>query len=188
MDGFSLELGDKRVDKIISNKGFKKSEISYSPISVWFTFSVTLSVIAIPMTIEILYNYFVKFSFQKGMLLIFIYLLLCYLLIIIFNRSFAITEKEFLVINSHFPFGTLQTFKLEEISEIKISSDWKLKTLIIFGLFYCNYVQIKIRNQEKRFYCLFLDVDCHDENWTERTLDDLERSLKLKGVNVKMDI
>ena len=93
MDGFSLELGDKRVDKIISNKGFKKSEISYSPISVWFTFSVTLSVIAIPMTIEILYNYFVKFSFQKGMLLIFIYLLLCYLLIIIFNRSFAITDS-----------------------------------------------------------------------------------------------
>ena len=46
MDGFSLELGDKRVDKIISNKGFKKSEIFYSPISVWFTFWVMLSVIA----------------------------------------------------------------------------------------------------------------------------------------------
>lgn len=37
MTGFSLELGGKRVEQIISKKGFKKSEIFYSPISVWLT-------------------------------------------------------------------------------------------------------------------------------------------------------
>ena len=97
MIGFSLKLSNKRVDRIISNKGFDKSEVFYSPISIWFTFWLMLSVIAIPMTIEILFNFFSKISFQQGILLISIYLLICYLLIIIFNRSFAITEKDFIV-------------------------------------------------------------------------------------------
>ena len=188
MMGFSLELGDRRVDKIISKNGFKKSEIFYIPVSVWFIYWIMLSIVSVPMTLEVLFNYFSKFSFQRALLFALIYVFTCCLIVIFLNRSFAIADKEFLVINSHFPFGSLKRFKFEEISEIKISSDWKLKILIIFGLFYSNYVQVKIKNQKKKFYCLFLDVDCHDENWTEKTLDDLERSLKLKDVNVKMEI
>ena len=72
---------------------------------------------------------------------------------------------------------------MEEITEIKISSDWKLKFLLFFGLFYNNYVQVKTKNNEKKFYCLFLDVDCHDENWTEKTLDDLEEQVRASGVD-----
>ncbi|MEL6943496.1 MAG: hypothetical protein AAFO82_12570 [Bacteroidota bacterium] len=188
MTGFSLELGDKRVNKIILNKGFKESEIFYSPISVWFTFWILLSVITIPMALEFLFHYFSEFSFPRGMLFIGIYILLCYVIIVILNRSFAITEKEFLIINSHFPLQTLQSFEFEEIEEIKISSDWKLKFMIIFGLFYTNYVQVKTKDGRKRFYCLFLDFDCYDENWTEKTLDDLYKDLCLKGLNVNMPL
>lgn len=182
-------MSDKRVVKIISNNGIKKSEIFHSPISVWLSFwaIILLMVTPIPMIFVLLYEHFLESSFQIRILVMLICLLAVYTFIAIFNRSFAITKKEFLVINSHFPFGSLKRFKLDEISDVKISSDWKLKALIIFG-FRSNYVQIRIKNQKKKFYCLFLDVDCFYEGLTEKCLDDLAKSLRRKHVVVNMEI
>ena len=180
--GYSLT--DKRVDKLILKRGIKNYEVFYSPIMVLGMFWSMIFAMFFPFILIFIYNHF---SIQRDFIYIFIYLTITYFLIGIFNRSFAITDEEFLVINSHFPFWKIQSFKFEDITEVKISSDWKLKILFFLGIFHGNYVQLKTKKKEKRYYCLFLDVDCHDENWTDRTLDNLKGSLKLKGVNAKLD-
>lgn len=183
--GFSLDLEDKRVDKILLDRGFKESEIYYSPMKVLLVFWIMMVSIMIPLFFEILFHYF-----TTALIIFFTYLMFCYLYIGIFNRSFALTDKEFLVINSHFPFDGLRSFRYEDISELRISSGWELIFPMIFISlnFRTNYVQIKTTNHKKKFYCLFLDVDCFDENWTKRNLDDLHGSLRQKGINVIMEI
>ena len=183
IDGFSLT--DKRVDKLISKKGFKEYEVFYSPIKVWFSFWSLLFAIYFPFILTVFYEHF---SFQSTLIYISIYLTVTYFFVGILNRSFAITDKKFLVINSHFPLWRVQSFNFDEITDIKISSDWKLKILILLGLFNSNYVQITVNNRKYKFYCLFLNVDYHDENWTDKTLDSLKTSLKLKGLNAKLEI
>ena len=185
MHGVSLKLVDKNVDKILLNSGYEKPEIFYSPITSLIAFwGMLISMILLPLTLLIIDILFSKPSIFIAVLL---YMIIGYLVVSILNRSFAITDKELLVINSHFPFCGIESYKLEEISDIKISSSWALRLLIIFG-FGNNYIKVKTKNQEKKFYCLFLEVDCYDENWTEKTLDDLENALKLKRINVKLEI
>lgn len=185
---YSDSLRDKRVDKILLNMGYEKCEIFYSPIQVWL-----VSWVLLLLTVPILFFYTLLnlpsfLASPKEILSVLAYGTTGYLVISLLNRSFAITDDEFLVIDSHFPFCGVKRFKFEEVVEIKISSDWKLWSLIIFGIMGNNYVEIKTKNQKKKFYCLFLEVDCHDENWTEKTLDTLEESLKSKGVHVKLKI
>lgn len=188
MDGISFEFTDKRVDKLIKKQGFKDSEIFYSPLNVWLALCGFLLVISIPFMLEFLFNFFSKYSVLEKIIIASIYPLFCYVIVMIYNRSFAITDKELLIINSHFPFSSVKSFNLDEISEVKISHDKKLQFLLFFGFFQTNYIQVKINDQELRFYCLFLDVDCYDENFTKKTLDDLAQSLHQKMVNVSLEI
>jgi len=177
---------DRKVDNIIYKAGFKNCEIFYSPIGVWLAGWIILFVLGGFSIVDILNNYFSDFLSRKVITWLLIYAGICYLIIVLFNRSFALTDKELLVVNSHFPFRKIDRFNLKGITEVKISTDRRLKYLMIFGLFHSHYIEVKTKFQKKRFYCLFLDFDCHDENWTEKNLDDLEDSLKLKGVNTKL--
>ena len=92
-----------------------------------------------------------------------------------------------MVINSHFPFQNIQIFPLHEIKNIKISSDWRMRIFLMFGGFHSNYIQIETMSQKKKYYCLFLDFDCHDENWTDSNLDDLEQDLKIREVQAELE-
>jgi hypothetical protein len=179
MHGFSMKLTDKRVDKILSEKGYKECEVFFSPISAWLAFFALLLSVAPPLLF--------LFLSLNTVVFFLIYVVICYSVVVLLNRSFAVCDREFLVIQSGFPFRRVQSFKFEEIDEVCISSSWKLAPLVLLGL-QNNYVEVRTGKQKERFYCLFLDGDCYYENWTEKNLDDLERLLKSKGMNVKITI
>jgi len=176
------------VEKILLKNGFPRSEIFHSPIWIWWMFWIVIFSMGLSFWFALLRYFISLFSFETVIIYVIGYVVISYLIIKFLNRSFAITDGKILIVNSHPPFREFEYFNFNQIQKVKISSDWRLKILIIFGIFHTNYIQIETKFQKKRFYCLFLDVDCYDENFTEKTLDDLATSLKSKGVIVNLEI
>ena len=55
----------------------------------------------------------------------------------------------------------------------------------IFLIFKSNYIEVYFNNKKGRFYCSSLQLDSFDENWTEKTIDDLQYSLLKKGIMIE---
>ena len=182
-----MELKDKEVDKMIAKRGYQHSEIFYSPISSWFVTFLLFGVIIVPL-IFCLISYLLSGGSPIILGIVVLYFLIGYTFIALLNRSFAVTKDELLIINSHFPLQKIKPHPFREIKSVRISSNKLVYLLLPFLLGRPNYIEVKFKNDVKRYYCLFLDVDAFDENWTEKTLDDLKISLKDKGINVIFEL
>ena len=185
MEIATAELKDRTVDRILNKKGITNSRTFYSPISVWFTF---WGLLASTLLVSLLSAY--KFIFSNIIIigtLVFLYFFIGYLIISALNRSFVLTEDSFLIVNSHLH-EYVKEINIKEIKEIKIDSNKWIRWIALFGLLHSNYVEVKSQIGTERYYCLFLDVDCYDENWTKETLDTLHGALANKGIKVTMKI
>ena len=183
-----MKLKDKVVDKILSSNQIQDYEVFYSPIKSWIVFFGILLVIMIPLLLVLIPYIISKIPINTFFIFILTYFSVGYLIISRLNHSFAITNKELIIINSHTIFRKLTKFKFEEIKNIRIASSKKLVILSFFGLVLFHYIEINTLSEQHRFYCLFLDVDCYDENWTEKNLDDFNTALHLKKLKVQFEL
>jgi hypothetical protein len=73
------------------------------------------------------------------------------------------------------------TIDLNDILNVTIDTK-KRKWPQAFILFSENYIEVTTRNKSQKFYCTGLELDSYDENWTEKTIEDLDSNLKEKGI------
>lgn len=168
LTGVSLQFKDSRVEHRLAEEGLIDCEIFHSPIQSWLFLVGILSIASLTADGGILMLLW-KYPF---------YTIPCisvsYLFAAFSNNSFAFTSEKLIVINPNFPFQRLISYDLKNITQIKID---KSKHLVYLSWLFCisttNYVEVYTKKKVNRFYCSGLDVDCYDENWTEKTLDDL---------------
>jgi hypothetical protein len=187
--GFALKLKIKKVDRILLEKGYsiEECEIYYSPITSWF---VTLF-----MMLPFLYPFlFIDFDYlflsfiYPLRIYILSYFLLGYFLIRYFNNTPVLVKNELIIINAYFPFQSFKIYQIEEIQKVKIDKLSPFFPSWLFLLFSINYVEVYVKNNKKRIYCPYLEVDCYDENWTEKTMDDFKYSLFKEGVTIEFGL
>ena len=160
----SLKLKDKRVDKILASKNYDYAEIFYSPISTWILFLALI----MPSVAFLFFNAFI----WKYWYFIVLYFIISYLINAYLNNSFAVYEDKLFVINPNFPFRRFEIIKREDTKLITINNV-KRQFFFIFMAFGGCYLSINVPNKKMKFHCAGLDLDSYDENWTEKTIDDL---------------
>lgn len=104
-----------------------------------------------------------------------------------FNNTPVLVKNELIIINPYFPFQNFEVFQMNDIKLIKIDKSSFLPAWF-FLIFKSNDVEIYLENENKRFYCTSLQVDCYDENWTEKTMDDFKYSLLKRGVIIELGL
>ncbi len=179
LTGVSLNLKDKRVDKILQSKGIATPEVYYSPVK-------TLPV-ALMMMVLFLFPAIFLFPFNKYGLLLLPYLPFIYLVFAYHNTSFALHDEKLTMINPNFPFKRVETVDLSAIELITIDKRF-IHWHLLFLLFGRNYVMIKTKQGVKKYHCACLELDAFDENWTEKTMDDFHLRLKEKGLPVVFNL
>jgi hypothetical protein len=178
LTGVSLKLDDKRVDKKLEKEGYEQSNIFYSPIKSWLFGISLIALQSLVLHGGIFYLLYI-FPFYTTF-----YLLCAYLIAAYMNNSFAIHGNKLLVVNRNFPFYKFKVYEFEDINTLRINNSLILRLPLLFvGIFGSNYVEIRTNEKTERFYCIGLDIDCYDENWTEKNLDDFHYALQ-SSVNV----
>ena len=185
LTGVSFKFKDKRIDKYLKDNDYSNYVIYYSPIKSWFfglsLIALTLLPVSIFITSNILVFTLVAFYFFIG-----------YLITSYYNNSFVILENQLIIINRNFPFLRFKMYNFNDINEVEINEGKGVLIKLVSGLFMIfgsNYVVIKTHfNTNRKYYCVNLDVDCYDENWTEKNLDDFSNDLKNRHLKVNMKI
>jgi hypothetical protein len=180
--GVSMKLKDKRVDKILAQNNIHNTRVYYSPSSSVLIFIILLASTSIPLLFEFIFS-----SYSIWTLLLIPYFIGVYLFNSGLNNSFALTDKALFIINPNRPFRNFKSYPLSEIEKITIAND-KKHFGMLFLSFGRNYLQIDTIDSSKLFFCVALEMDAFDENWTELTIDDLCMDLKGKGCNVVFNI
>lgn len=176
--GLSANHKDKRIDKILVQKGFVNTDIFYSPIQSWFLALLLMYGYAfLPITVILIAK---KFYFLIGSYFIIGLLINFYL-----NNSFAIDNTYLHIINPNLLKGRIKSRKLSEIKNVAFRRK-KNYLLYVFGIFYCNYIEVETDQDKETYFCIWLDKDAYDENWTEKTLDDFKT--KLEEIEIKTTI
>lgn len=179
LTGISFQMKDNRIEKRLIKEGFTDYEIFYSPIQSW-VFLVSLITISSITCYGGIFALLWLYPIPTA-----IYVFASYLVAAFSNNSFAFTSNKLIIVNPNFPFRNIFYYDLKEISQIKIDKSRYLLALTFFScVVNTNYIEISIQNKSKRFYCSSLDIDCYDENWTEKTLDDFYSSAL--GHNIKV--
>ena len=174
-------IKDKRVDKILAKRGYLDCEVFYSPISIWLGYFLMFILTGVGSVFYFMYQLWIGYPI--------IYLLVAYLLMARLNNSFALAANELIIINPNFPFNKFKTYHTSEIKDVTIDSSKVLQYfLFIFIIFGVNYVEVRSHFGKKRFYCLGLEEECYDEHQTEKTIEDLEASIKAKKVIVYFEL
>jgi hypothetical protein len=183
--GFALKLKIKKVDRILLKKGYslEECEIYYSPITLWVVFIFMMLLILIPFLLSNFLNFVHPF-----LIYILSYFLLCYFLMRYLNNTPVLVKNQLIIINPYFPFQSFKIYQFEEIQKVKIDKLSYFFPSWLFLLFSINYMEVYVKNQKKRFYCSYLEVDAYDENWTEKTIDDFKYSLLKKGVMIEFGL
>lgn len=179
LTGVSLNLKDKRVDKILQAKGIVTPEVFYSPVKTGPVALLMLALFTFPAIFLL--------PFPKYSLLILPHLPFVYLVYAYHNTSFALHDEKLTMINPNFPFKRIETVEIAEIELITIDKriiHWHL----LFLLFGRNYVMIKTKQGVKKYHCACLELDAFDENWTEKTIDDFHLRLKEKDLPVVFNL
>jgi len=182
--GFSMNLKDRRVDKILRNKESQKNQIFYSPILTWVIFWFILFCIAIPIVFfswQLIWHYLGYYFF----IILGVYFGIGYLIASKLNNSFVLDEENLIIVNPNFPWNKVQYFKFNDILKIEFKENKQYFLAIIFGIVERNYIEIFTKKGEFQFYCSGLSIDCFDENWTEKTLDDFKLELQKIGVKIE---
>lgn len=177
-EGFSAKIKDNRIDRIAKQRGYKRFETFYSPISMVLVFIVLICATAAPFLFEY-YYYIIDYYYYALLYGTFFYFGATYL-----NNSFVIAENDFLIINPNLPFTHITCYKIQEIQKIKIGCEkWYFPSSLVLQS--GNFVEVQTKNKTKKYYCGSLEIDSYDENLTEKTLDDLHCSLSNKGILVE---
>ncbi len=183
--GFSLKLKSENVDKILLKKGYllEECEIFYSPITSWLVFLFMMLSITFPLLILGFEHLFFTFGVY-----ILSYFIMAYIVMVYLDNTPVLVKNELIIINPYFPFRYFKSYQIEEIQKVKIdkSSSFFLSWLFLF--FRINYVEIYANESNRRFYCSSLDLDSYDENWTEKTMDDFQYSLLVRGVMLEFEL
>lgn len=187
--GFTLKLKDKSVGRLINRHSLEADEVFHSPIKTWRIWWFFMIVTALPILALVFAAAVNTYPFELLVLLL-VLIFIGYLFTAAINRSFAFAGEELIVLKPHFPFTGLNRYKLADIDSVEINADGQWKWLIIFAVVSSgNYVRVKMKDgSTHKHYCLFLETASHDENWTEKNLDDLATYLKGKGVQVDMNL
>lgn len=166
-------IKDKRVDKQLKKNGFDHFTLFYSPISFWVVILVGIILSGAGLFYSILASEYI--------ILIIPYLFISYLVNAYLNNSFALTGDKLIVINPNFPFRKFKSYNRQEIKKITIDKI-RMPWFLYFAAFGKNYVQIETKeNASVKYYCINLEEDAYDENWTDETLDTFNSTLKDKG-------
>lgn len=181
---YSAKLQDKRVDHKLETMGYSLAdcEVFYSPIRGYLIYLGGLLLVIAPFCwpfYTVIADYYIRFL---------LYFTLVYLVLAYLNNSYALTEKQLIVINPNFPFRKVVVYDLASIQKVRIDHSklrFILWVLLILG---CNYVEIYTTNQVQRFYSIFLEVDAYDENITEKTMSSFSNALHKRAVKVDMNI
>lgn len=171
--GVGLKLKDKRVDKMLRAKGITEAAIYYSPIMFWLLFWVLMIQPALWLIV-------VLSSSVYGLLLI-PYFITSYLLYAYHFNSFAFHNDQLIIINPNFPFRKMTILPLKDIQQATIDKS-KRKWPQAFMLFSENYLLLQTNTCTIKYYCAGLEEDAYDENWTEKTIEDLDITLRERGV------
>jgi len=171
---------DKRVDRLAQKRGYTPGDIFYSPISLWLSYYLLILFTA-STTVGL---FFIDYWVECAIFLLGAYLAAAYL-----NNSFIVTFDQLIVVNTNFPFRRTKVYNISEIEDIHISKEGLVPGLLFaFFIGSGNYVQVNTLHKSKRFYCICLDIDCYDENNTEKTLDDFHFKLRVKGIRVHFEL
>ncbi len=175
MIAFFPKFKDRRVDKTIQLHGYvtAESELFYSPILLSFFFLPVFALLLFPITVALVSNYPIYCA---------IYLIISYLQAAYLNNSFVISGKKLLVVNNNSPFRRCVAYDLKQVKIIKIDRSRFLRITWFFAQFGYNYVEVITENQVARYYCVGLEQDAYDENFTEKTMDDFHAALKQNNV------
>ena len=169
----ALSIKDKRVDKMLLARNVTGADIYYSPIAIWFLLLVILAGI----------NYWLIFmlALSKYYPLFLIYLAIGYVVSAYLNNSFALTQDTLIVVNPNFPFRQFKAYSLADIKQITIDKT-KHRWHYFFVIFSRNFVRIQTSQTSEKYFCVGLELDAFDENWTDKTMDTFHCKLIEKGV------
>jgi hypothetical protein len=178
----SFKIKDKRIDREIIKLGHipGECEICYSPIAAWLWPSMLLwATVGLSLYPMVLHS-------PVAIMVVLCWFCLGYLLAARLNCSFVLTPRQMLAINPNFPFKKRIVCNFEDVKSIRIakSPSWH-RVFIPFLIAGSKFVQIRTVTQTHTCYCVELRLDAFDENFTEKSLDDLHVSLKNKGLNVE---
>lgn len=172
--GVSLNLKDKRVDKMLRSKGITDADIYYSPIVTW----LILWLLLLPSVWGLIY----LLSSTVYGLLSMPYFIISYLLSAHHNNSFAFHQDKLIIVNPNFPFRHITVIDVKDIKLITIDT-MKRKWIESFMVFGENYLLLETKDKTMKFYCSGLELDGFDENWTEKTIEILHATLREKGIS-----
>ncbi|MEM7654925.1 MAG: hypothetical protein AAF399_02255 [Bacteroidota bacterium] len=99
--------------------------------------------------------------------------------------SFAITENDLWIINPSFPFRSIQSVLIAEITQLTLKRSYPGWILSPFGLFGVKEFRLQTESFRKKLLFTGLNLDAYDESWTEKTLDDFHHTLVKRGVRVE---
>lgn len=175
-----MELKDKRIDKLLREKGYQDPEVFYGPISIWLiTFCGYIFAPALGLLLGLIMT--------PWILLLLPYFFIAYLTNAWHCCCFALVEGKCCVINPNWPFRKFEVIAFDDIESVSIDKQhpgWKS----FFTLFGSNYIEIHTGNDKKRFYCAYLELDAYDENMTEKTIEDFQYALECAGIPVQMNL
>jgi hypothetical protein len=159
---------------MLRSKGMIDADIYYSPIGTW----LMLWLLLLPSLWWLIY---LLASTVYGFLLI-PYLIISYLLNAHHNNSFAFHRDKLIVLNPNFPFRHTTTIDVKDIKLITIDTGERkwIECFIVFGE---NYLLLETKDKTMKFYCSGLELDGFDENWTEKTIEVLDATLREKGIS-----
>lgn len=175
-----MKLKDKRVDKMLAQNGVQNAETFYSPVQIWLYFILMILLPGIGIVIPALGLW--------GIGIVLVYTCLSYLLYVQRSNSFALTEDTFYILNPSWPFGRLESCRLEDIHMITFGEDkipW-LRRIFIWSD--ANFLEITTHSGTLKYACAGLELDAFDENFTEKTLDDLRYRLEARSIPVTWNL
>lgn len=169
--GFSANIKQARVSRILESKKVRFPTIYYSPRSVNWGWQMLFLVqfIFFFFQFQLFSNIWKEFIIGLAIYELFSYLVLSY-----FNNSFAINGSHFYVINPYTFSWKFIDYKIYDIVKIEVVEKKYAWYLWLFLSFENNYVKITTKKGVRKFYCIGLQEDSYDENMTELTLDDLK--------------
>lgn len=175
------QLSDKRVDRILRQKGYAGAAIFYSPIGAWLTlFTGFIGTAIISSGLILMFR-------SPWLLFLLPYIFIAYLLNAWHCCCFALVEGKCCVINPNWPFRKFKAIALSDIESISIGKQrmaWKS----CFTMSGSNYMEMTTAAGKERFYCAYLQLDAFGENFTQKTIEDFQYALERAGVPVQMKL
>ncbi|WP_118976964.1 hypothetical protein [Taibaiella koreensis] len=176
-----MKLQDRRVERILKEKGLQDAEVFHGPKKVLWLFLALVIVGGAGIIIPF-------FAWAGWYVIPFplLYLAAGFVISGRYFNSIAVTDKELIIINPNFLFRKYTAFPLDEIRLVVMGSRPD-RVATFFCLLACNYIEVGTDSDIRLFFCMGLDEHdgYGDEGFTEKTLEDLAYVLQRKNITVQ---